>query len=1172
MVLLNKPPSVTNGTIMNKTHGPYPFEYCYNKRLTYEMHTYICGLFILSDVTLMELYFKLYRICTFPDRPPKSDVALSIILLFRNISFYRYVVIQLHIKANDIERNPGPNDQRGANSNMKICHVNMQSMKRNRDKINQLDVQLGGVFDIITVSETWLDSSIPNTNFKLQGYQPIFRKDRSGESAGGGVAAWVSDNLIAKERRDLELPFTEALWLEIRSHNNVFLICTVYRPPSEDATFWDNLQYMLDNAKQTNIKHVLIIGDLNADARTRDGVRFGNFNSHNHLTSHINEPTRITNISQCCLDRAVSNMSDLVKDTHILAPLLQNDHCTIGITLKFQTSNKQSYKRLMWDYDKADWVGLNNYISNIQWNVVCGDFSDIDPAAENWSGAILEAAKMFIPNRIVTVRRNDKPWYNSNLRRAKRKVDRIHKRAKLTNHDQAWVNYRRMRNDYIQNCRDAEKKHDNDQRIKLSNCTFSTKKCWNLYKSIVGLSGDTTKSCPALSHNDKVITDSKVKAKIFNELFLEKSFIDDKEKDIPMFTSDQTISPQVINSIEITRRDIADQLGSLDVTKAYGPDGLGPKLLKTLHPVITDSLYRLFRSSIDQHKMPSIWKQANVVPIHKKGDKSNPSNYRPVSLLNTIAKVFEKIVFKYIFNHLRDTSAISIWQSGFVPNCSTTCQLLEIYHKFCQSVESGKEVRVVFLDISRAFDRVWHKGLLYKLQRCGIQGNVLQWISSYLADRQQRVCLDGEFSSWGNISAGVPQGSILGPLLFLIFINDITEIIQFSQIRLFADDTCLFIDVDNRQHCRDLIEIDLKAIHTWSEKWLVNFNVAKTKALTVSNRPDKDLNPPLSMNNVHIENVVSHKHLGVTLTQNLSWGVHIDDIASKAMQRLNIIQSFKFKLARRDLERFYKSFILPVLEYGDVLWDGAFEFELGKLERVQIRAMRIITGATERCDVRNLYLELGWNTLSERRKIHKLKWYYKILNDLLPSYLSDLIPPTGAERHSYGLRNNANITTFRANRQFYAKSYFPSATKDWNDLPVVVKAAPSIYTFNRMLKLHISAPPKISWYGIGNRFYDIHHSRMRIGCSKLKAHLFFNLHVESSPLCACGPVNEDPAHFFFDCPLFRLQRIALLTNLAEYQPFDSQLLLSGDLNLSLEINMKIALEVQTFLKSTKRFD
>ena len=197
--------------------------------------------------------------------------------------------------------------------------------------------------------------------------------------------------------------------------------------------------------------------------------------------------------------------------------------------------------------------------------------------------------------------------------------------------------------------------------------------------------------------------------------------------------------------------------------------------------------------------MPGLWKQANVTPVFKKNDPSDVSNYRPISLLNTIGKVLEKIVHKHVYNFLSEHQVITTLQSGFIPGDSTVNQLVDIYNTFCRALDDGKEVRAIFCDISKAFDRVWHKGLLFKLQSVGISGSLLQWFTDYLYNRKQRVVIPGVSSNWSSVEAGVPQGSILGPLLFLLYINDIVENIN-SSIRLFADDTTLYIIVDNPLH------------------------------------------------------------------------------------------------------------------------------------------------------------------------------------------------------------------------------------------------------------------------------------------------------------------------------------------------------------------------------------
>jgi hypothetical protein len=251
-------------------------------------------------------------------------------------------------------------------------------------------------------------------------------------------------------------------------------------------------------------------------------------------------------------------------------------------------------------------------------------------------------------------------------------------------------------------------------------------------------------------------------------------------------------------------------------------------------------------------------------------------------LLSILAKVFEKIVFKYLFNHFRTNFLISIWQSGFLPGSSTITQFTEIYDQFCRAVNDGKEIRVVFLDISKAFDRVWHRGLMYKLKGCGIRGKLLDWLKDYLTDRQQRVIINGEFSEWGDIEAGVPQGSVLGPLLFLIFINDITYVIRHCKIRLFADDTCLYIEVDDPNIQAQELNQDLASLDRWAKKWHVDFSPPKTEELIVSRKRNSPLHPVSTLDGTTIKRVPHHKHLGLILSNDLTWNQHITETTDKA--------------------------------------------------------------------------------------------------------------------------------------------------------------------------------------------------------------------------------------------------------------------------------------------------
>ena len=295
-------------------------------------------------------------------------------------------------------------------------------------------------------------------------------------------------------------------------------------------------------------------------------------------------------------------------------------------------------------------------------------------------------------------------------------------------------------------------------------------------------------SIPAIIIDGNTISADEEKAQAFNEYFIQCSTLDESNATLP---SIHPLTESTMESMETSVDAVNKCLSQLDTTKAFWPDAVGPRLLKEGAVQLAPVLCRLFNMSLNSGKFPKLWKRANVIPLFKKNDKASISNYRPVSLLSSVGKVFEKLVFNKLFDYFQRNFLISIWQSRFIPGHSTVTHLVEMYDTFCRAVSEGKEIRVVFCDVSRAFDRVWHRGLLLKLEKCGITGSLLAWLVDYLRDRYQRVVLNGQLSTWMMIMAGVPQGSVLGPLLFLIYINDITHVIRHCQIRLFADDTSL---------------------------------------------------------------------------------------------------------------------------------------------------------------------------------------------------------------------------------------------------------------------------------------------------------------------------------------------------------------------------------------------
>ena len=307
-------------------------------------------------VIFMTLITKAISPCAFHHRDKRSeDVLLFAMYLLQVYRSYvskgtdQYMRLISLVRAGDIELNPGPGlaNVSSCFQDVSLCHANIQSLRSNPDKFEHIKLQLSDNYDIITLSETWLSDNIPDEKYDLPNFQPIFRRDRPAESIGGGVAAWVSSSIATKRINHLEMVDMEAMWLEIRCHNNKFMLCIVYKPPNQSVQFWENLQDMLDSSRTLGIDNVVFVGDFNAHDDTYHGNHFKFFVEVNNLTSHINEPTRFTASSQTNLDRIVTNIPQFVKQSEVLAPLYTNDHCTLSLSLLFRTRMGQAYTRTM---------------------------------------------------------------------------------------------------------------------------------------------------------------------------------------------------------------------------------------------------------------------------------------------------------------------------------------------------------------------------------------------------------------------------------------------------------------------------------------------------------------------------------------------------------------------------------------------------------------------------------------------------------------------------------------------------------------------------------------------------------------------------------------------------------------------------------------------------------
>ena len=946
------------------------------------------------------------------------------------------------------------------------------------------------------------------------------------------------------------------------------LLGTCYVPPNSSNDVWVDLETSLELASSDNrIDHIILNGDFNDNQFDPRNTKVKSLLSQFSLSQMIDEPTHFTENSSSCIDLIMTNNVNSLLYTSVGPPLLNQTrfHCPVIGVLNAPKSRQKSLKRKIWLYDRGDYDAFNNILTETNWDLLFHS-EDINVITEKVTGCILQAAEKTIPSRIVTIRKGGPRWLSTHIRREIRKKNRIHKKAKRYNNPSDWSKFRKIRNKVTDLVRTAKDDYNNTLIKKLVNENSSGSNWWNIAKQITGFKGEES-NIPPLLINDSIIFDETDKATEFNRFFVTQSAIDDSNRRLPHSNFNPIPIAEHIDNIILQESEVEDILITLNPSKASGPDLINPRLLKSSATIIKYPLCKLFNLSLEKAIYPIQWKKANVTPVYKCDKPNDIKNYRPISLLSVISKVMERCIYKHVHNHLLRHKIITSNQSGFTKGDSAVNQLVNITNEFGKALDNGKEIRVVFCDISKAFDRVWHKGLLFKLKKAGISGNLLDWFKNYLDGRHQRVVINGCASEWLPITAGVPQGSILGPLLFILFINDIVSDIE-AEIKLFADDTSLFIVVDNPRNAADILNADLDRIHKWSEQWLVKFNPKKTETLIMSRKNTKIDHPPLYMNNQTLQNVTKHKHLGLIISNNGFWDEHIDYIIKKAYNRLNILRKCRTVLDRFTLEKLYFSFIRPILEYADVVWDTQKQTLINKLENVQQEAARIVTGGTKLTSLAKLYEETRWETLSERRKNHKLILFYKMLNNKTPEYLSSLVPNKVAQRHDHNTRQINNIQNVFTRTNLYSDYFLPSTIKLWNNLNPTSRNCESLNIFKEKIKSQNEKVP-VHYY-VGTRLGQILHTRLRMNCSSLKSHLFFRNLIDS-PLCSCGEI-ETTAHYFFHCPLYNQIRREILSSLNEIpKEITSNLLLFGSSDLSDDLNIRIVKTTQLYIIKSKRF-
>jgi hypothetical protein len=462
-------------------------------------------------------------------------------------------------------------------------------------------------------------------------------------------------------------------------------------------------------------------------------------------------------------------------------------------------------------------------------------------------------------------------------------------------------------------------------------------------------------------------------------------------------------------------------------------------------PYLTD----IFQTSGDTGKVPALWKEENVTPVFKKGSRGAAENYRPVSLTVVVCKILEHIISSHIMKYAEANSILSNIQHGFRQRRSTETQLiLTVNDIIGKHLDAGKLVDLAILDFTKAFDKVPHRRLIHKLRYYGLSGQITNWIQDFLSERTQRVMVDGKCSKVAPVLSGVPQGTVLGPIAFLFYINDLAVNIT-SHVRLFADDCLLYTTADENS-ISPLLQEDLSKLEKWQDDWLMSFNPSKCVTMTIGVR-----NPPkhiYSFCGQQLKSVDSHPYLGVCLNNTLTWTNHIQQVCKKAQRVLGLIRRNLWGCNTRVKATAYTTLIQPLLEYAASIWDTPILSNNTQLNRVQRQAARFCVNNYTREEgvVTNILAELEWQPLEVRRKIKKVTMLYKIQHGLVDISLGmHLVFQT---RDTRG--HNKKFRQIRYKTKRYGDTYFPSTIPLWNRLPAATVDAVTLEAFKNQVKVN----------------------------------------------------------------------------------------------------------------------